>query len=107
MKFFLILYLILINLFGFAIMGIDKRRAIRHRWRVPERVLFGTAFCFGSIGILTGMYVFRHKTRHLSFRLGIPAILALQLLLAGLLFFWNERRLGQPSLASPLSPMKI
>lgn len=99
MKFFLILYLILINLFGFSVMGIDKRRAIRHRWRVPERVLFGTAFCFGSIGILTGMYVFRHKTRHLSFRLGIPAILALQLLLAGLLFFWNERRLGQPSLA--------
>ena len=50
MKFFLILYLILINLLGFSVMGIDKRRAIRHRWRVPERVLFGTAFCFGSIG---------------------------------------------------------
>lgn len=99
MKLFLILYLILINLFGFAVMGIDKRRAIRHRWRVPERVLFGTAFFFGSIGILTGMYVFRHKTRHLSFRLGIPAILALQLLLVGALFFWNERRLDQPSLA--------
>lgn len=99
MKTFLIFYLILINVFGFAVMGIDKRRAIRHRWRVPERVLFGTAFFFGSIGILTGMYVFRHKTRHLSFRLGIPAILALQILLVGLLFFWNERRLGQPSLA--------
>lgn len=99
MKTFLIFYMILINLFGFAIMGIDKRRAIRHRWRIPERVLFGTAFFFGSIGILTGMYVFRHKTRHLSFRLGIPAILILQLLLAGFLFSWNQRRLESPSLA--------
>lgn len=99
MKTILIFYLILINLFGFAIMGIDKRRAIRHRWRVPERVLFGTAVFLGSIGILTGMYVFRHKTRHLSFRLGIPAILAFQLILTGLLFSWNHSRMTSPSSA--------
>ena len=74
MKTILIVYLILINLIGFAAMALDKRRAIRHKWRIPERTLFLIALLFGSIGVLTGMYVFRHKTRHWYFAWGFPAI---------------------------------
>ena len=58
MKTILIVYLMLINLIGFAAMALDKRRAIRHKWRIPERTLFLIALLFGSIGVLTGMYVF-------------------------------------------------
>ena len=86
MKTILIVYLMLINLIGFAAMALDKRRAIRHKWRIPERTLFLIALLFGSIGVLTGMYVFRHKTRHWYFRFGFPAILAAQAALAAWLF---------------------
>lgn len=99
MKTVLIVYLILINLIGFAAMGIDKRKAIRHKWRIPERTLFLTALLFGSIGVLTGMYVFRHKTKHLSFSIGIPAILVTQLLLLALFYSWNLQRVQRPSQA--------
>ena len=72
MKTILIVYLMLINLIGFAAMALDKRRAIRHKWRIPARTLFLIALLFGSIGVLTGMYVFRHKTRHWYFVIGMP-----------------------------------
>lgn len=81
-----IIYLILINLAGFAAMGIDKRRAIHRQWRIPERTLFGIAFLGGSVGSILGMEVFRHKTKHLSFRAGMPAILILQLAAVYLIF---------------------
>ncbi len=97
MKTILIVYIIVINLTGFLIMGIDKSRAKRNRWRVQEKTLFLIAFLFGSIGILTGMYVFHHKTRHLSFRLGIPAILVLQIALACFLCALHSRYAGSPS----------
>lgn len=97
MKSILIIYFVLINLIGFVLMGIDKRRAIKRRWRIPERKLFWTALLFGSIGVLIGMYVFRHKTRHLSFAIGIPAILVIQLLALSLLFSWNRQRVTSPS----------
>lgn len=96
MRTLLIIYIITINLIGFFIMGIDKRRARKNKWRVQEKTLFLIALLFGSIGVLTGMYVFRHKTRHLSFKLGIPAILICQVLLVVLLFSWNSRRLNRP-----------
>ena len=99
MKTILIVYLMLINLIGFAAMALDKRRAIRHKWRIPERTLFLIALLFGSIGVLTGMYVFRHKTKHLSFSIGIPAILVAQLLLLSFLYSWNLRRVQSPSQA--------
>ncbi|MDI3522355.1 MAG: hypothetical protein PWP43_537 [Bacillota bacterium] len=67
------------NLVGGALMGWDKRQARRGAWRIPERTLFTLAFTGAALGILAGMYLFRHKTRHLSFVLGIPAIIALQL----------------------------
>lgn len=97
MKTILIIYFILINLIGFIMMGLDKRRAIKKRWRIPERKLFGIALIFGSIGVLIGMYVFRHKTRHLSFAIGIPAILVIQLLAISLLFTWNRQRITSPA----------
>ena len=96
MRTLLIIYIITINLIGFFIMGIDKHRARKNKWRIQEKTLFLIALLFGSIGVLTGMYVFRHKTRHLSFKLGIPAILICQVLLVVLLFSWNSRRLNRP-----------
>lgn len=81
MRTILITYLILINLIAFVLMGIDKRRARLNRWRISERTLFLTALLFGSVGAIAGMYVFRHKTKHRSFRIGMPVILTLQILL--------------------------
>ena len=77
--FYIILtYLQLVNLAAFAAFGIDKRRAKRGRWRIPEATLMILAVIGGSIGALAGMYLFRHKTRHHKFTIGIPAILVLQ-----------------------------
>ena len=77
MKFFpiLICYLVLINLFGFLLMGMDKSKARRGKWRIPERTLCLTAILGGSIGSILGMQIFRHKTRHTSFVVGMPCIL--------------------------------
>ncbi len=55
-------------------MGIDKSRAIRHKWRIPEKTLFGICILGGGIGSWLGMYTFRHKTRHWYFVIGIPFI---------------------------------
>lgn len=77
---FLIAYLLGINLAGLLSMAIDKRRARNHRWRIPEKTLFLIAALGGSIGSILGMLLFRHKTRHLSFCLGMPLILALQVM---------------------------
>ncbi len=85
MKFFY-LYLLLINAAGFLLMLADKRRARKNLWRIPEATLMGIAALGGSLGSLLGMYTVRHKTRHRKFTVGIPVILALQLLLAAALF---------------------
>ena len=74
-----VIYLILMNLIGFGLMGIDKQRARRRDWRIPEKVLFGAALLGGSVGAWAGMYLFHHKTRHWYFVYGMPAILLLQL----------------------------
>ena len=81
MKYFL-LYLLLINAAAFLLMLVDKIKARKNRWRIPERTLFGSALLGGSIGAILGMYTFRHKTKHLSFTLGMPAILIAQVALA-------------------------
>ena len=85
MKYFAI-YLLIVNAIGFLLMLIDKRKAIRHRWRIPEKTLFLTAAIGGSVGSIMGMYTFRHKTKHLQFTLGMPAILIVQLILAFVFF---------------------
>lgn len=74
-------YLACINIFAVLIMAYDKRSARKDRERVPEKVLFLTAALGGSPGIWAGMYLFRHKTKHRSFVIGIPAILILQIAL--------------------------
>lgn len=74
-----VIYLILMNLIGFGLMGIDKQRARRRDWRIPEKVLFGAALLGGSVGAWAGMYLFHHKTRHWYFVVGMPLILAAQL----------------------------
>lgn len=75
----LLIYLLAVNLYGIIIMYIDKKRSIEGRWRIPEAKLFGAALLLGSPGILLGMYIFRHKTKHLKFVIGIPFILLIQL----------------------------
>ena len=74
----LIIYLIAINILTFLIFGIDKRKARKGKWRIPEATLIGLAVAGGSIGALLGMYLFRHKTQHKKFTLGIPAIILVQ-----------------------------
>ncbi|MBR1931535.1 MAG: DUF1294 domain-containing protein [Lachnospiraceae bacterium] len=76
----LICYFIIVNLAGFVIMGVDKKRAIRGAWRISEASLFLTALIGGSIGCILGMQHFRHKTKHWYFKYGMPAILILQIL---------------------------
>lgn len=80
-------YAIIINLVLFAVMAIDKYKARKGLWRIPEKTLFGLAIAGGSIGGILGMQVFRHKTKHLSFKLGFPAILILQLVLIGFVIY--------------------
>lgn len=71
-------YGIILNIAGFAAMGIDKSKARRNAWRIPEARLFLIACLGGSIGSIAGMYFFRHKTRHWYFVWGMPAILTVQ-----------------------------
>ncbi len=73
-----IVYLLIINFVAFVMFGTDKRKARRHQMRTPEFVLMMTAVIGGSVGALLGMLIFRHKTKHLKFIIGVPLILALQ-----------------------------
>lgn len=74
-----VLYLVVMNTVGFAAMWRDKRRAAARRFRTPEKRLLAYTALGGSVGTILGMVVFRHKTRHLKFTLGLPVILILQL----------------------------
>lgn len=71
-------YLVIINVIGFASMGIDKKKAIRHAYRTPEATLFLYAFLGGAIGSSLGMHHFRHKTKHWYFVVGMPAIAVIE-----------------------------
>ena len=75
------LYFMIINLVGFVMMCVDKQLAIHHKNRVPEKALFLIAIIGGSLGGILGMYAFRHKTKHVSFVMGMPVILIIQLVL--------------------------
>lgn len=81
-----LIYLIIVNIVGFAIMGIDKKKAIRGAWRIPEASLFLAAILGGSIGSILGMQTFRHKTKHWYFKYGMPAILFLQIAIVIFIF---------------------
>ena len=88
---YLSIYLVLINLVGFFAMMIDKGRAKRGAWRIPEKTLFTIAIVFGSFGVSLGMKQFRHKTKHKSFVIGIPVIEVVQviLVLVGHYFYYS------------------
>lgn len=73
----LAIYFIAVNITAFAMMGVDKKKAVRHEWRIPEARLFGSALLGGGMGAVIGMYVFRHKTRHWYFVVGMPLIIIL------------------------------
>lgn len=82
----LLVYLLIINAVGFLYMLTDKHRAKKNLWRIPEARLMWTAILGGSAGVMAGMYLCRHKTKHPKFSIGIPVIFALQVVLIVLLF---------------------
>lgn len=82
----LIYYLLSINASAFLLMLADKHKARKNLWRIPEAVLMGSALLGGSVGALAGMYACRHKTKHLKFTVGIPVILALQIIAAIIIY---------------------
>ena len=77
---FLGICLLILNVFGFIQFGVDKKWAQKGKWRISEASLFATALLGGSIGCIVGMKVFRHKTKHKSFIIGMPLILLLQII---------------------------
>ena len=84
----LIVYLLIMNLIGFILMGADKKKAKSGAWRIPEKTLFLPAILGGSIGAIAGMQVYRHKTKHWYFKYGMPAILILQLIAAAAIWYF-------------------
>ena len=82
------IYLLLVNLWAFVLMGIDKRRAKKDLWRIKERTLFLPVLLGGGVGGILGMKTFHHKTKHWYFRFGFPAILILELVGAGWLTWY-------------------
>lgn len=83
----LLVYLLMINVVTFLVYAADKRKAKKGKMRVPEKTLFLLAGIGGSMGALLGMQVLRHKTKHMSFVIGIPLILIVQILLAAGIWF--------------------
>lgn len=75
------IYLIVINIIGFLIMGFDKWKAKRGSWRIPEKTLFTVTLMGGGVGTIAGMYIFRHKTKKLYFTIGFPVILIVEVIL--------------------------
>ena len=78
---YFLVYLLIINLIGFIVMGWDKFKSKRGYWRTPEKTLFAITAIGGGIGTIAGMYIFRHKTKKLRFMIGFPTLLILDILL--------------------------
>lgn len=79
-------YLVIVNILAFIMYGLDKQKAVRKQWRIPEAQLLGIAVIGGSIGAILGMQFFHHKTRKWKFKIGVPVFLALQLIVYRI--FW-------------------
>ena len=77
----IVVYLLVVNLISFTVMGVDKSKARKRSWRIPESTLFVLALIGGSIGSIAGMHLFHHKTRHWYFLYGMPVILIIQILI--------------------------
>ena len=82
----LILYFFIINLIGYFLMYLDKQKAKKSKWRIKESTFFLIAILGGSIGAFLGRYIFRHKTKHLKFAIGLPLIIIVQ---AFVIYFLN------------------
>ena len=78
-KIIVIIYMVIMSVIGFVSMGIDKKRAINKKWRIPEKTLFIIAFLGGAAGSVLGMRIFKHKTKHMKFVIFMPLFLALQI----------------------------
>lgn len=83
----IIIYFVVVNFISFVVMGVDKYKAKKRAWRIPESTLFVLAIIGGSIGSIAGMHLFHHKTRHWYFLYGMPAILIIQIVLILALVF--------------------
>ncbi|MBO5478780.1 MAG: DUF1294 domain-containing protein [Clostridia bacterium] len=81
------IYLVIMNIIGFFIMWLDKRKAQHFKWRIKESTLFLVAALGGGIGTIAGMYTFRHKTQKAKFVFGFPAIIVIQILIAIMIIF--------------------
>ncbi len=81
MKGLIWIYLSVINIITFIVYGMDKARAIKERWRIPESTLMGLCFAGGSLGAILAMYGFRHKTQKKKFAVGVPLVLVMQILI--------------------------
>ena len=76
----LLIYLIIVNALGLVLMHMDKYKAKKNLWRIPEATLMGVAICGGSLGCMIGMHTARHKTKHPKFSIGLPVIFAIQVI---------------------------
>ena len=86
---FLMGYLLAINILAFCVMGFDKQKARKGVWRISESTLFTLAILGGSIGDLLGMWIFRHKTKHLKFVIRMPFILIIQLVITYIIYSYS------------------
>ena len=82
-----LIYLAVINVVTFFMYGVDKWKAKKSKWRIREAALWGLAMLGGSIGAWLGMKVWHHKTQHKKFKYGVPAIIIIQLILIGYIFY--------------------
>lgn len=85
----IIIYLVVINIIGFLIMYIDKQKAKKGNWRIPEKTIFLVTLLGGGIGTISGMYAFRHKTQKMNFVIGLPVITILEII--AIIYFWLIR----------------
>ncbi len=81
-----VVYMLILNIFTFALYGVDKQRAINRRWRIPEIVLLGLALLGGCAGAFIAMRLFHHKTRHARFAMGVPIMILIHGCLVVFLF---------------------
>jgi uncharacterized membrane protein YsdA (DUF1294 family) len=77
---------LIMNIVGLLIMGVDKKRAIKHQYRISEKSLWLVALFGGALGATAGMRLYRHKTKHLSFKIGFPVLAAGEMILILMLF---------------------
>lgn len=76
----LLLYIAIVNIIALLVMRIDKYKAQRHQWRISEASIFLVGLLGGGFGVLLGMNIFHHKTKHLKFTIGIPVVIALNII---------------------------